>query len=183
LSIRHVNLALKSIDTHQKPLQATIRVSTCMRQVAVFMLTNSESDAEIGTSKIFTMEVQQLSRHHHHQQQQQQQQQQQSVSCSCQPKYPWMPADCSPDASISTSPAALEANASLPELSSRRHTPFVTGVFITPMSAADTAEAGSRCAFAAEGTALAVGVLASEWEVRLLRCSAAVAEFTDRRCT
>jgi hypothetical protein len=143
-------------------MQAVVRVASCRRQVGVFLITRSDMDDEVGASELFTMEVQKLRQ----QQQQQQQRQEVPATCSCQPQHPWQ----------------HTASPSLSTASSHRHLPYITGVFITPMSSAASAgSAASGCAFQ-QSSATELQALATEWEVRWCAPCCNVAEDACR-CT
>ena len=164
--------ALVAHATHTILPQAEIPVASCQRQVAQYLVTNDDTDAEIGSYAMFTMQVQQLM-----QQQQQQQQQQPSTTCSCQPQRPWEHShshipSTSGDNSSSNSDTATTATTILispPPSSPRHHKPYITGVLITPASppaaeAEQTQDDASSCSHALAG-GVAAEVLATEWEV------------------
>ena len=144
-------------------------VSSCQRQLAQFVVTNDDTDVEIGSSKMFKMQVQQLRQQQQHQQQHQQQP---SSTCTCQPQRPWQPSSLhSPLTSEDNSAAAFTAS-SLPPSSPlpRHHQPYVTGVLITPASlpAAEAVPAPhevASCSHDALAGGAAAEVLATEWEV------------------
>ncbi len=141
-------------------------VLSCQRQLAQFVVTNDDTDVEIGSSKMFTMQVQQL------RQQQQHQQQQPSSTCTCQPQRPWQPSSLHSPLTSEDNSAATATVSCLPPSSPlpRHHQPYVTGVLITPASspAAEAVPApheAASCLHDALAGGVAAEVLATEWEV------------------
>jgi hypothetical protein len=157
--------------------QAVVHVPSCALQVAMFLLTNADTDEEITNSQTFTIEVQQLKQEQEQQQQQQQQQQhnQNSASCSCSPQHPWpdakhmhhtTQADLGSDIS-SSNWSHLNTSALFPQLTS-----FISGVFITPESdstLSSVRDERSACNVDEANVLTDYETVASEWEVRYVR--------------
>ena len=152
--------------------QAVIHVPSCALQVAMFLLTNADTEEEIASSQTFTIEVQQLQQEQEQQQQQQQQQQQHNqnaASCSCSPQHPWpdaIQADLGSDVS-SSNWSHLNTSSLFPQLTS-----FISGVFITPEShstLSSVRDEQSTCNVDEANVLTDYETVASEWEVRYVR--------------